>query len=287
MKITENANMAEYVSFKAGGHAALLLEPEDFNELYDAVDKCSQSGMPFMIMGNGSNLLFTDNGYQGAVIKIGQAVGDIEVKDNVLDAGAGALLSVLANRAADQGLSGMEFACGIPGSLGGAIFMNGGAYEGEMSQIVKSVTCIDADGNISVFRNQDCEFGYRHSAFQDNGQIILKAKLELHPEAPEKIRARMAEFTKRRIEKQPLAYPSAGSFFKRPEGHFAGKLIEDAGLKGLTVGGAQVSELHAGFIINTGNATAQDIIDLMKVVQETVMDKFGVMLQPEVRIIGE
>ena len=197
-----------------------------------------------------------------------------------------ALLSVISKAVAAEGLSGFEFASGIPGSLGGGVFMNAGAYDGEMKNVLSRVRSVNRKGEIIVRGVNELELSYRHSIFMDNNEIILSAEIELEKGDPEQINAKIADFTQRRITKQPLQYPSAGSFFKRPEGYYAGKLIQDAGLKGVCIGGAMVSPLHAGFIVNTGSATATDIIDLMKVIQETVMEKFSVMLEPEVRIIG-
>jgi len=268
MIVKKNCSMAEYTTFKAGKNADFLLIPESETEIKEAIDFAKKESLPYMILGNGSNVLFAGD-YHGVVIKLNS--------ENI---------SKIAKDAARKGLAGLEFASGIPGSLGGAIYMNAGAYGGEMSQVLKSVTSMDIDGNIHVRNASDCEFGYRHSIFMENHEIILSADFELMHDEASAIEERIEELTKQRVSKQPLQYPSAGSFFKRPEGHFAGKLIEDANLKGLQIGGAQVSDLHAGFIINKDNATPEDIINLMKVVQETVMDKFGVMLEPEVQIIG-
>ena len=260
--------MAEYTSFKTGKNADFLLMPESENEIVEAIQFAKKENLPYIILGNGTNVLFAGD-YHGVVIKLQSES-----------------ISKIAKDAAKKGLAGLEFASGIPGSLGGAIYMNAGAYGGEMSQVLKSVTSIDTEGNIHTRPASECEFSYRHSIFMENNEVILSADFELYQDNPEEIEKRIAELTKQRTTKQPLSYPSAGSFFKRPEGYFAGKLIEDAGLKGLQIGGAQVSDLHAGFIINKDNASPEDIIDLMKVVQETVFNKFGVKLEPEVQIVG-
>lgn len=266
MKIIENAMMKDYTSFKVGGPADRLVLVESEEELKEAMN------MPrAMLLGNGSNTLFSDAGYRGTVVKLGKEFMKIEQVGNSLIAGGAALLPALARFAQDRGLSGLEFACGIPGSVGGATYMNAGAYEHSLSELLD-----DSEG-----------FSYRNSPYMTNGQYITKVKFNLHPDEKNAIQCRMRDYTARRNEKQPLSYPSAGSFFKRPDGYFAGKLVEDAGLKGYSVGGAQVSKLHAGFIINTGNASASDILELMKYVQEKVMNQFGVMLEPEVRIIAE
>jgi len=268
MIIKKNCSMAEYTSFKTGKNASYLLIPESEKEIIEAVEFAKRESLPFIILGNGTNIFFAGK-YDGVVIKLQSES-----------------ISKIAKDAAKKGLSGLEFASAIPGSLGGAIYMNAGAYGGEMGQVLKSVTSMDRLGNIHVRRATECEFSYRHSIFMENSEIILSADFELIKDDAFEIEKRIAELTKRRQEKQPLSYPSAGSFFKRPEGYFAGRLIEDAGLKGLECGGAAVSSLHAGFIINKHNASPEDIISLIKIVQETVFDKFGVLLEPEVQIIG-
>ena len=280
-----DAPMAEYTSFKCGGRAYCLAEPSDEADIKALIDIAKSFGKEYLILGNGSNMLFSDRGYDGIVIRISKAFSDVNVDGNTLTAGAGALISSVSKAAAANKLSGLEFACGIPGSVGGAVFMNAGAYDHDMSECIKSVKSADAEGNVKVRSASELELAYRHSIFEDNKEIILEASFELKPEDASEIEARMADYTARRTSKQPLSYPSAGSFFKRPLGNFAGALIEKSGLKGLQIGGAQVSELHAGFIINTGNATAQNVIDLMNVVRETVFNDSGVELEPEVRII--
>lgn len=291
MKIIKNAPMSKYTSFKAGGNAAVLVEANTIEELKFLLKTVTELGLPHMILGNGSNTLFKDSGYDGVVIKLSSSFeyAKTEVCGDKyrVTAGASILLSVLAKYILKESLTGFEFAGGIPGSLGGALFMNAGAYGGEMKDIVKSVHAVSPDGAAEkIFTNEDMEFGYRHSVLEDNGYIATEAVLELEKGDYEEIAAKMKELAGKRNSKQPVNYPSAGSTFKRPEGHFAGKLIEDAGLKGVSVGGAQVSTLHSGFIINKGGATATDIIDLIKLVQNRVYDESGVMLTPEVRIIG-
>jgi len=268
MIVKKDCPMGEYTSFRTGKNAKYLLIPETEAEITEAINFAKKEGLDYLILGNGTNVLFAGN-YEGVVIKLNS--------ENI---------SKIAKDAAKTGLAGLEFASGIPGSLGGAVVMNAGAYGGEMSKVLKTVTSIDENGKLHVRKADECDFGYRHSIFMENHEVVIAADFELYHDDPEKIEERIAELTKQRVEKQPLSYPSAGSFFKRPEGNFAGKLIEDSGLKGLQVGGAQVSDLHAGFIINKDNASPEDIIDLMKLVQETVYDKFGVMLEPEVKIIG-
>ena len=272
LNITENYPLSSCTSFRCGGPADRLVVVNSKDELLKALELPRP-----MILGNGSNVLFSDEGYRGTIIKFGPKLSRISVRGCVLRAGAGASLAAAAKAACAKGLTGMEFATGIPGSVGGGVYMNAGAYDGCVGDYIFEVR--------SLPMLDDFDFSYRHSAFMDKGAVILEAAFRLKKGDQAEIDAKVADFTARRKEKQPLAYPSAGSFFKRPEGHFAGKLIQDAGLKGVSVGGAQVSELHAGFIINTGGATSADVKALMKLVQKTVFDKYGVQLQPEVRII--
>ncbi len=283
-----HVEMKDYTSFKTGGQAAEMVIPETTGELQDALREIALNGRRSIILGNGSNTLIADGGFDGAVIKLGEAFCRVTVEGSLLRAGGGALMSTVARTALGADLTGFEFASGIPGSIGGAVFMNAGAYGGEMKDIVASVTMVSRDGRqVQTVKGEDMDFGYRHSCLEESGSVVTEVTLKLTPGDHEEIAAKMKELTRRRNEKQPVQYPSAGSFFKRPEGYFAGKLIQDAGLKGLTVGGAQVSEQHSGFIINKGGATAKDIVDLMHLVQNTVFDQFGVKLEPEVRIIGE
>ena len=283
-----DAPMKDYTSFKAGGNAALLVEPENAGELAYALNVLTRYGVEHMVIGNGSNLLVRDSGYRGVIIRISEPFRKIRITDSLIEAEAGVLLSAAANAAAEASLTGFEFASGIPGTIGGAVFMNAGAYDGEISQIIETAEILAKDGSRTFTLNKDeLKLSYRHSILQETGDILLKAAFRLEKGDREKIDARMRELTARRTEKQPLSFPSAGSFFKRPHNHFAGKLIQDAGLSGLSVGGARISPLHAGFIINTGGATATDIINLMEIVRSTVFSEFGILLEPEVRIIGE
>lgn len=293
LKITENASMAEECSFRAGGRVAALIKIQDVEELKGVLRYMTEENIPHLILGNGSNTLFSDGDHDIAVIKLDEESGffnymrETEIEDGaVMEFGAPMLLSVAAKIAADESLAGMEGLSGIPGSVGGAVFMNAGAYGYETKDVLISAHAVSSDGKEEKdFSPEEMGLGYRHSAFMENGYIVTSAVFKLKKDNKEDIKARMADFTERRVTKQPLRYPSAGSTFKRPEGYFAGKLIEDSGLKGLTVGGAQVSELHAGFVINKGGATATDILELIHLVQDVVFDKFGVRLEPEVRII--
>ena len=288
MKTVNDADMREYTSFKAGGKADRLVMPETMNELSEALSDAKRSGSDFFILGNGTDVIVRDAGYRGTIIRIAEGFDDIEVDGRRITAGAGALLSRVARAARDAGLTGFEPLSGIPGSVGGAVFMNAGAYGGEIKDVIEEVTAIDPEtGETSVIKAEGLDLSYRHSSIMDSGLVIVSAVFRLEEGDIGEIDGKMKDFTERRNSKQPLNYPSAGSFFKRPEGYFAGKLISDAGLKGLSVGGAEISEKHAGFMINKGGATATDIIRLMRLVQNTVNDKFGVMLEPEVRIIGE
>ncbi|MGN0721507.1 MAG: UDP-N-acetylmuramate dehydrogenase [Anaerovoracaceae bacterium] len=295
--VTENADMSKYTSFRAGGKALALVEVENTDQLKAVLRFADEEKITHLMLGNGSNTLFKDSGYDGLAIKLGEGFGEVHA-DNpsrwfndgdeyVVRCGASILMSSLAKMLQLNSLTGFEFASGIPGSLGGAVFMNAGAYGGEMKDIVKSVRAVSPDGlTEKAFTNEELEFRYRGSALQQNDYIVTEVTLSLKKGDREEIAAQMKELNAKRNAKQPVNYPSAGSTFKRPEGYFAGKLIEDAGLKGLTVGGAQVSTLHSGFVINRGGATATDILQLIALVQNTVYDKFGVMLEPEVRIIG-
>ena len=283
--IEENADMAGYTSFKAGGRAAALIKVSSVKALREVLKVLTRHGIPHFFLGNGSNVLFRDEGYEGAVIKM-QDFADVVVNGDKVICQTGIYLSALARILLSGGLSGFEFASGIPGTLGGGLFMNAGAYGGELKDIVLSVRAVSPDGaEERVFSLEEMQFGYRKSVLQENGFIAVEAELQLEKGSQREIEDKMRELAAKRNAKQPVQFPSAGSTFKRPEGFFAGKLIEDAGLKGVGVGGAQVSTLHSGFIINRGGATATDIILLIDLVRNTVYDKFGVMLEPEVRII--
>ena len=289
INVIENAPMSQYTSFKAGGEAKMLVIVETVEELKEVLQTVADSQIKSMMLGNGSNTLFKDSGYDGVVIKLGDGFAEVSVNEETatVEAGASILLSVLAKQILAASLAGFEFASGIPGSLGGALFMNAGAYGGEMKDIVQSVRAVSRDGKEErIFTAEEMEFAYRHSALEENHYIAVSAVMQLQKGEKDAIAAEMKELMEKRNSKQPVAYPSAGSTFKRPEGYFAGKLIQDAGLKGVSVGGAEVSTLHSGFIINKGGATATDIIDLIHLVQNTVYDKYGVKLEPEVRIIG-
>jgi UDP-N-acetylmuramate dehydrogenase len=286
--LIENADMREFTSFKAGGSADLLVVPYNEDELKIVLQRFAQCKLPFVVMGKGTNLLIRDGGYRGAIICLGTSFAEIQVDGTIVKAGAGASLSAVARAALENSLTGIEFASGIPGSLGGGVLMNAGAYDGEMKDVVLEVRVLSQDGGQTRrVTNKEMGYGYRLSNLMDTKEIVLSASLNLAIGDREKISSKMKEFNESRNLKQPMELPSAGSFFKRPKGYYAGKLIQDAGLKGLTVGGAQVSTKHSGFIVNIGNATATDIITLMHLVQATVLDQFGVMIEPEVRIIGE
>lgn len=281
--IFENESMSKHTTFRAGGNASFFVTPRTEEQIVSLMKELKD--IPHMVMGNGSNLLFKDKGYEGVVVQIGSKLSGISVDGNDIIAQSGALLSKVANVALENGLGGMEFASGIPGSLGGAVSMNAGAYGREMKDIVTLSTCVGESGNVLEIENH--EFSYRHSIFSNKNLLVLKTVMHLEPRNKDEIKAEMTELNQRRRDKQPLEYPSAGSTFKRPEGYFAGKLIEDAGLKGCRVGGAMVSEKHAGFVINYDNATATDILNLMEHIKGEVYMRFGVELEPEVKIVGK
>lgn len=278
--------MCLHTSFKTGGPADVYVKADGIENIKYALNILKEENIPYFIIGNGSNILVSDRGIEGAVIEIGSLMNKITVYGRKIYAEAGALLSSVAAAAAENSLSGMEFASGIPGSIGGAVFMNAGAYDGEVKDIINYADVIDRYGNELRLSRDELQLTYRHSSVQETGMIITGAEFELRQGEKSKIREKMSDFAIKRRDKQPLNFPSAGSTFKRPEGYFAGKLIEDAGLKGKKIGGAQVSEKHAGFIINTGEATSDDIISLIDCCIQTVYNKFNVKLMPEVRIIG-
>lgn len=282
-----NEPMKNHTTFRIGGPADCLILPASMEDVAFVFQCLKRHDIPFVILGNGSNVLVLDKGIRGVVIKFNSPISAIRKKKNTLTAGAGALLRDVSEFAAENSLSGMEFACGIPGSIGGAVFMNAGAYDGEMKNIVSAVRAISPKGEIVQFAANELDFGYRHSIFQENGCAICEVDLTLTPGNAEEIKEKIAGFTERRESKQPLEMPSAGSTFKRPEGHYAGTLIEQTGLKGFTVGGAQVSDKHAGFVVNAGDATAKDVLELIRQVQDRVFEKHHVKLFPEVRILGE
>ncbi len=286
-EVSLNVSLKEYTSFKIGGSAELFVVPNNLMELIHVLTILKENNISYFLLGAGSNLLISDKGIKGAVIKLGDGFDYAHAKDDYILAGAGVSLAKLASCAKDAELSGLEFASGIPGSLGGALYMNAGAYGGEMKDVVTEVSYIDSDALVKTISCSECDFGYRKSIFSSGDKIIISAKFILKKGARDEILKTMRELNAKRKEKQPLEYPSAGSTFKRPEGHFAGALIEEAGLKGYAIGGAQVSEKHAGFIINTGDATASDVCELIEYVKKTVYEKFNVELEPEVRITGE
>ena len=278
--------MKKHTTFRIGGPADIFVTPEDESQFLAAVRLCRQEGMPYYILGNGSNLLVSDSGYRGAVIETEKALSRLEADGETLKAGAGILLSVLAKEALRLSLTGLESASGIPGTLGGGVVMNAGAYGFELKDVLESVRLLDREGNVRTVPAGELKLGYRYSMIPETGSIVLEAALRLKKGDPEAIRARMEELAAQRKSKQPLEYPSAGSTFKRPEGYFAGKLIDDAGLRGFQVGGAQVSEKHCGFVINRGDATAEDVMELCRQVQEKVFQKFGVRMDMEIRKLG-
>ena len=278
--------MKKHTTFRIGGPADIFITPEDESQFLAAVRLCRQEGMPYYILGNGSNLLVSDSGYRGAVIETEKALSRLEADGETLKAGAGILLSALAKEALRLSLTGLESASGIPGTLGGGVVMNAGAYGFELKDVLESVRLLDREGNVRTVPAGELKLGYRYSTIPETGSIVLEAALRLKKEDPEAIRARMEELAAQRKSKQPLEYPSAGSTFKRPEGYFAGKLIDDAGLRGFQVGGAQVSEKHCGFVINRGDATAEDVMELCRQVQEKVFQKFGVRMDMEIRKLG-
>lgn len=278
--------MKKHTTFRVGGPADVLVQPDE-TALAAILALCRQNHVPYSFIGNGSNLLVGDKGIRGVVIEMTDPMGNIEVDGTKITAQAGAMLSKIANTAASNGLGGMEFAAGIPGSVGGAVVMNAGAYGGEMKDIIEKVYVLDENGAQLELDRDALDLGYRHSCIPKKKYIVTKVVLELVPRNEAEIRSEMKELNEKRAEKQPLQYPSAGSTFKRPEGYFAGKLIMDAGLRGYQVGGAQVSEKHCGFVINKGDATAADICQLMRDVSDKVQAQFGVVLEPEVKMIGE
>lgn len=279
--------MKNHTSFKVGGPADILVMPDSVEKLASIYKICREMQVPVFVMGNGTNLVVRDKGIRGVVVKLAGNFCSFEVKDDIIRAQAGIPISKVSKIALQHGLSGIEFAEGIPGTLGGAVFMNAGAYNGEMADITLETVYLDTYGNIKTLTGKEQGFGKRTSFIQQNGGIVIEAKLKLRKGIVSEIKALMDDFRKQRMEKQPLDMPSAGSIFKRPEGHFAGKLIQDCGLKGHRIGGAQVSSKHCGFIVNTGDARAEDIIELIKHIQEVVRATFGVTLETEVKIVGE
>ena len=279
--------MKKHTTFRIGGPADYYLCPHSTEELQKILQICKENKMEFFVLGNGSNLLVSDKGYRGVVIQLWKNFSDIVTKEDTITVKAGALLSKVAAEALEEGLTGMEFASGIPGTIGGAVVMNAGAYGGEMKDIIKEVTVLTKEGDILTISKEEMNFGYRTSVVKEKGYVVISVVLQLKKGDRAEIRKVMDDLKERRVTKQPLDMPSAGSTFKRPEGYFAGKLIMDAGLRGFSVGGAQISEKHCGFVVNKGDATAADVLGLIKEVQKRVQEKFGVTLEPEVKFLGE
>lgn len=303
LSLMQDEPMKKHTTFRIGGPADYYAEP-DVSQISKLIEIAKACDMPVAVIGNGSNLLVGDKGIRGLVIGIGKGLSAIEVTEavaqqstaqdltaqgngRIITAGAGAILAAVAAKAAEASLSGLEFASGIPGSVGGAVVMNAGAYGGEIKDVLIDATVLTAEGELKTVTRDELDLSYRHSIVPEKGYIVLSARFMLTPKPQDEIKAYMAELRAKRVEKQPLEYPSAGSTFKRPEGYFAGKLIMDAGLRGYSVGDAQVSGKHCGFVVNKGEATAADVLTLIKDVQETVLKQFGVKLEPEVKMIGE
>lgn len=303
LSLMQDEPMKKHTTFRIGGPADYYAEP-DVSQISKLIEIAKACDMPVAVIGNGSNLLVGDKGIRGLVIGIGKGLSAIEVTEavaqqgtaqdltaqgngRIITAGAGAILAAVAAKAAEASLSGIEFASGIPGSVGGAVVMNAGAYGGEIKDVLIDATVLTAEGELRTVTRDELDLSYRHSIVPEKGYIVLSARFMLTPKPQDEIKAYMAELRAKRVEKQPLEYPSAGSTFKRPEGYFAGKLIMDAGLRGYSVGDAQVSGKHCGFVVNKGEATAADVLTLIKDVQETVLKQFGVKLEPEVKMIGE
>ena len=286
-RVLTNEPMSRHTTFRIGGPADLFLLPNTVEEIKKIREICIQEQESYFILGNGSNLLVSDSGFRGVIIQTYRNLAQIQVEEDCIRAQAGALLSGIAQAAKAASLTGFEFAAGIPGTLGGAVVMNAGAYGGEMKDVLKEATVLDSEGQIRRIPVGKLAMGYRTSVIKEAGYMVLEAVISLKKGDPDQIRETMKDLTQRRISKQPLEYPSAGSTFKRPEGYFAGKLIMDSGLRGYTHGGAQVSEKHCGFVINTGGATARDVCELMEHVQKTVYEKYNVKLEPEVKFLGD
>ena len=279
--------MSRHTTFRLGGNADYLVDAKNADEVKALIDLCKRENVPFYVIGNGSNILVGDKGYRGVIIRIFKHMNEVWVKECVVYAQAGALLSKIANAALAESLTGFEFAAGIPGTLGGAVVMNAGAYGGELKDVLQWAEVVTDDGEILRLSAEELELGYRTSIIAKKGYVVLGGAIQLQKSDKDKIKAQMDDLKERRITKQPLEYPSAGSTFKRPVGYFAGKLIYDAGLRGFKLGGAQVSQKHCGFVINTGNATAKDVVDLIEEVQKRVKGNAGVTLETEVRRLGD
>lgn len=286
-KIYVNEKMEKHTTFRIGGPADYFVMPSDVTDVKAVIELCEQEKVPYYVVGNGSNLLVGDKGFRGVIIQIAGNMNQLQADGEVITAQAGCSLAQIAGKALDEELAGFEFAAGIPGTLGGAVRMNAGAYGGEIKDVLESAVVLTREGKVMELSVNEMEFGYRTSIIERTGWTILGGKIRLHKGKREEIKAVMDDLREKRVSKQPLEYPSAGSTFKRPKGYFAGKLIQDAGLRGLRVGGACVSEKHSGFVINIDHATADDVVSLMEQVDEKVRAQFGVGLEPEVRRIGE
>ncbi|MCR4991281.1 MAG: UDP-N-acetylmuramate dehydrogenase [Lachnospiraceae bacterium] len=284
--ILKDEPMSEHTTFRVGGNASALIKISSPEELHKLITFFKREDIPYFVKGNGSNLLVGDKGFDGVILEMGPLMGEISVEGNILKAGAGALMSTIAKTALSHELGGFEFAAGIPGTIGGGVVMNAGAYDGELKDIVTSVEVMTSDGEILTVDNAGMQFGYRTSVIKKRPLTVISVTMKLDPSDKDTILGKMNELSEKRREKQPLEYPSAGSTFKRPEGYFAGKLIMDAGLRGFSIGGAAVSEKHCGFVINKGNATAADIYEVITEVRDRVKEKFGVTLEPEVIFLG-
>lgn len=279
--------MKNHTTFRIGGNADYFVSPHSTGEIKDVIRVCKCAQMPWYVIGNGSNLLVSDEGFRGVIIRLFKNFAMIEIREDEVCVQAGALLSKTAKKAMEHSLTGFEFAAGIPGTIGGALVMNAGAYGGEMKDVTKSVTVLTQEGEVLTLNKEKLEMGYRTSVIARKNYVALSAVLKLRRGEKDIIAAKMEELKEKRVSKQPLEYPSAGSTFKRPEGYFAGKLIMDAGLRGFSVGGAQVSEKHCGFVVNTGDASAADVLKLIKEVSGRVKEQTGVVLEPEVKLLGE
>jgi UDP-N-acetylmuramate dehydrogenase len=285
--ISVDEPMDKHTTFRVGGKADYYVVPHTMEEVRELIQLLKQLSIPYYILGNGSNVLISDKGYRGVIVRIYKNISNVEIDNTRIKAQAGALLSNIAKSACEAGLKNFEFAAGIPGTIGGAVVMNAGAYGGEMKSVLSNAIVLDEQGNLLTLNNEELKLGYRTSIVGAKGYTVLETTIQLEQGDPDTIKMLMDDFRQRRIEKQPLEYPSAGSTFKRPEGHFAGKLIMDTGLRGYSIGGAQVSPKHCGFIINKGNATADDILRLIHHVQDEVQEKFDVKLETEVKMLGE
>lgn len=281
-----NEPMKNHITFRVGGEAKALLRINSVHQLQKLIPYLNSVNEPFYVIGNGSNILVGDQGYNGVILELGNQFSEIKIEDGVLVASAGALMSSIARVAYDNEYTGFEFASGIPGTIGGGVVMNAGAYGGELKDVVSEVTVLDAEGRLFTIPNEEMEFGYRTSIIKFRPYTVIEVRISLSKGTAADIKARMDELNSQRRLKQPLEYPSAGSTFKRPEGYFAGKLIMDAGLSGFTIGGAQVSQKHCGFVINKGDATAADVYEVIREVQKKVKEQFDVNLEPEVIFLG-